>query len=272
MDHSYNTHQIAQAYQTFLASEDGKIFRDVVGKAFLARIPQTPNLKILDAGCGDGWLASLLANHFVNSSHNAGGVSGSSPNIGEARRVINAEVHACDAGEPLIAAAREQYPHVQFAVCDLNKPLPYQPSYFDIVTASMVLHDVEDELASLNNIAAVLKPGGKLLAAIVNPYYGYPIGEWKRGIVGRLLRRKPRLKLARSYNEMMQKSRPPFEWRPGLGSHFSPLSHHITAAGTAGLALTSLEDIYSPTDSPIYNLTYQLHRFPIILLLEFTKV
>jgi hypothetical protein len=135
----------------------------------------------------------------------------------------------------------------------------------------MVIHDVEDELATLHNVSAILKPGGKLLASIVNPYYGYPVGEWKRGVLGRMLTRKPRLRLARFYNQLAAQHRPNFEWQPHLGSHFTPLSTHIGNAVQAGFLLSGLTDISSETDSPNYDLTYQLYRFPIILLLEFTK-
>lgn len=249
MNHAYQSSAASQAYTDFLNSVDGVIFRQVLGEAFLKKLStQTQTLKLLDAGCGDGWLAGLIASQ------------------------TKCEVQACDAGDPLIESAKQKFPNVQFLVCDLNQMLPYPKGSFDVVTASMVIHDVEDELAALKNMAAVLKPGGKLLASIVNPYYGYPIGEWKRGIVGRLLMKKPSLRLARFYNQMMKDDRPNFEWRKNLGSHFTPLSTHISNASKAGLALTALEDIYSQADSPTYNLTYQLHRFPIILLLEFTKL
>lgn len=293
MDHAYQSNAASKAYTEFLDSTDGAIFRQVVSKAFLDKISTTNNpLKILDAGCGDGWLAGLMTGSppleeglrevigsfyktatvttTPSSSPSRGGEK--NPTLPYSRGGINAEVHACDAGEPLIKIAKKKFPQVQFTVCDLNQPLPYQKESFDVVTASMVIHDVENELATLKNIAEVLKPGGKLLASIVNPYYGYPIGEWKRGILGRLLNKKPSLRLARLYNQMMLKNRPSFEWRKDLGSHFTPLSTHVTNATQAGLALTGLEDLYSETDSSAYNLTYQLYRFPIILLLEFTKI
>lgn len=295
MNHAYNSSESSTAYEQFLESVDGKIFRDVVGKDFLgaldrglsldsgfptqsagqAQAGMTKKIRILDAGCGDGWLAGIMSGPPPNIGGVRGGIDqekATPPNLPYSRGGINAEVHACDAGEPLIKLAKEKFPEVQFSVCDLNQPLPYQKESFDVVTASMVIHDVEDELAALKNMAEVLKPGGKLLASIVNPYYGYPIGEWKRGIMGRLLNKKPSLRLARFYNQMMHQNRPNFEWRKNLGSHFTPLSTHITNASQAGLVLTGLKDIQSETDSPTYNLTYQLHRFPIILLLEFTKL
>lgn len=277
MNHAYQSNEASRAYEDFLNSTDGVIFRQVIGKAFLTHLNnlmqlQNTPVRILDAGCGDGWLAGLLSGPSPFQGEVRRGEVLTSPNPSLEMRGTNAEIHACDAGEPLIEIAKKKYPNVSFSVCDLNKPLPYQKESFDVVTASMVIHDVEDELATLKNMAKVLKPGGKLLACIVNPYYGYPIGEWKRGIIGRLLIKKPSLRLARFYNQMMAQNRPNFEWRKNLGSHFTPLSTHITNASQAGLALTHLEDIYSEIDSPTYNLTYQLHRFPIILLLEFTKL
>ncbi len=289
MNHAYQSNEASRAYENFLNSADGVIFRQVIGKAFLTHLNnlkqlQNTPVRILDAGCGDGWLAGLLSGpppheeglgevkENLSETRTVTTTPSNSPSRGgEKDQAGNRLVFGCDAGEPLIKIAKEKFPEVQFSVCDLNKPLPYQKENFDIVTASMVIHDVEDELATLKNMAKVLKPGGKLLASIVNPYYGYPIGEWKRGLVGRLLNKKPSLRLARFYNQMTKQDRPSFEWRKNLGSHFTPLSTHVTNASQAELALTHLEDIYSEADSPTYNLTYQLHRFPIILLLEFTK-
>ncbi len=280
MNHAYSSSEASQAYEQFLASEDGRIFREVLDTAFRHAIfsaaPKlnsnksmdsslpasdqsvgvtaaglTKHITLLDAGCGDGWLVGNVTSKQNNN--------------------ITISGYGCDAGAPLIAHAQKQYPAVAFTVCDLNQPLPYQPEQFDVICASMVLHDVTDEAATLKNLAAVLKPGGRIIASIVNPYYGYPIGEWKRGLVGRLLGRKPTLKLARAYNQLSRDERPSFEWRPHLGSHFTPLSHHITSATAAGLTLTGLTDLTSNEDSSTYNLTYQLHRFPIILLLELTK-
>lgn len=269
MNHAYNSSEASKAYEEFLASTDGQIFRDILGKVFLNNLkanldsgPKAGMIKkitILDAGCGDGWLAGLLCQRESLTSLSK--IPFDTLNI-----------YACDAGEPLIASAKNKFPNVEFTVCDLNKPLPYEQSFFDIICASMVIHDVEDELATLQNLSAVLKPGGKLSASIVNPYYGYPVGEWKRGVIGRLLGRMPKLKLAKGYNELARQSRPNFEWRPHLGSHFTPLSAHVSNAAKAGFALTGLTDLGSAEDSNSYNLTYQLHRFPIILLLEFTKL
>lgn len=258
MNHAYSSDEASQAYEQFLASEDGRIFRSLLGDAFLSHLEQGPlqepaptAVSILDAGCGDGWLVGRITSKQYNH--------------------ITISGFGCDAGAPLIAHAKTQYPAVQFTVCDLSQPLPYEPEQFDVVCASMVLHDVADEAATLKNLAAVLKPNGRIIASIVNPYYGYPVGEWKRGLVGRLLGRTPTLRLARAYNELSRDHRPNFEWRPHLGSHFTPLSHHIASATAAGLALTHLTDLTSSQDSTTYNLTYQLHRFPIILLLEFSK-
>lgn len=297
MNHSYNSPESADAYREFLSSEDGKIFRKVLSEAFLSQIkeynahpssvipvstsPDAPDrdegrpesmplnhgsriaveetplsgmtnneksIQILDAGCGDGWLAGVLKENFPEC-----------------------RICACDAGEPLIMEAKKKFPKVEFSVHDLNSPLPYPDNSFDLITASMVIHDTENELAVMQNFARILKPSGSVIASIVNPYYGFPVGAWKRGIWGRLLGRKPKLKLIREYNRLAQEDRPSFEWRPHLGSHFTPLSRHIEAANKAGLLLTNLVDITSPQDSATYNLTYQLHRFPIILLLKFQK-
>jgi SAM-dependent methyltransferase len=143
MDHSYNNDGASKAYRDFLSSVDGQIFRDTLGKTFLERVsvnltPEQP-ARILDAGCGDGWLAGLLIDGYPH-----------------------ARVHACDAGAPLIEDAKNRFPNVEFTTCDLNKPLPYEQNFFDLICASMVIHDVEDELATLQ-----LEDGRSLQAKLV---------------------------------------------------------------------------------------------------------
>ena len=60
---------------------------------------------------------------------------------------------------------------------------------------------------------------------IANPYYAYPVGVWKRGLWGRLLFKKPSLKV-RPYN-LMEKD---FTWGKNLKPHFYKLSDQINNA------------------------------------------
>jgi amino acid adenylation domain-containing protein len=95
---------------------------------------------VLDAGCGDGRLATALAPH-------AGLVVGfdlSPEMIASARR------RACEAG----------FGNVRFLVGDISDP-PFAPASFDLVVSSFALHETSLD-RTLPGIAALLRPGGLL--------------------------------------------------------------------------------------------------------------
>ena len=241
---SYNSTEGAKQYLAFINSEDGLIEQKVLLDAISPRLDANNGQTILDAGCGQGWLAGKLSEKYKN-------------------------IYGCDASEFLVAEAKKNYPVPQFVTADLTKTLPYDQEFFHSVVVNMALHDVSNPAAALKNIFAVLKPGGRLIMTIANPYYAYPVGVWKRGIIGRLLFQKPKLKI-RPYNLLRTEDRK-FKWGNFLTPYFYPLSEQINTALSAGFALTHYDDLAVSHDSPKFNLQYQLYRFPYILLLEFKK-
>jgi SAM-dependent methyltransferase len=253
MDNAYRSPQKSQAYQDFLGSSQGQEFQAVLGEAFLKAVTnsvaKTENFSLLDAGCGDGWLAQKIFQHFPS-----------------------AQISGFDLSQPLIDKAKRLAPQINFQTADLNLPFPFEPASFDIVLASMVLHDTDNEIAALKNLAASLKPGGTLLASIVNPYYGYPVGEWKRGLWGFLFRQRPKLKLNRSYNRLAQLPKVSFAWRENLHSYFTPLSRHLEAIKQAGMYLESLDELSSQSRGTEYGLGFQLYQYPILLLMQLRKL
>src|SRR6185503_558542 len=100
----------------------------------------------------------------------------------------------------------QKYPRIKFTEVDLRGALPYADNSFDTLIMSMAAHDVEDQVKTFTELRRILKPGVKLMLTMVNPYYAYPVGVWKRGIIGRLLMRKPRL-LVRPYHWFGKKDR-----------------------------------------------------------------
>ena len=107
-----------------------------------------------------------------------------------------------------------------------------------------------------------------MVATIVNPYYAFPVGVWKRGLWGRLFGRKPKLKI-RPYNKFASGPKE-FLWDGRFTSYFYPLSEFLNSAIKNGLSLNSYEDL-AANDSKKFDLNYQLHRFPTILAITFKK-
>ena len=104
---------------------------------------------LLDAGCGQGYLARLLAR--------------------QGARVLGVEP-----AEALIAFAREREAAEPLGIAYEQADLTTwrhvgQP--FDAIVASMVLMDIADDEAALASCLAALRPGGKLVIAISHPCF-----------------------------------------------------------------------------------------------------
>ncbi len=101
---------------------------------------------VLDVGCGMGTLAIVIA-----------------PRVG------SGAVHGIDASPEMIGVAREKAVKVGAAIdfqVAVVEALPFPDAMFDLVTSSLMLHHLPDELKAtgLREIRRVLKPGGRFLA------------------------------------------------------------------------------------------------------------
>lgn len=106
------------------------------GKGLLEYIPDNKEQTILDLGCGTGILTAQL-NHFGS-------------------RVVGV-----DGSQSMIDKAKEQFPYMEFRVCDaLN--LPFEQEW-DIVFSNAVFHWIDDHNSLLSNIYNALKPKGLLI-------------------------------------------------------------------------------------------------------------
>ncbi len=115
--------------------EEAKPFID----ALLQRLTLPKKAKVLDLACGKGRHAAHLA-----------------------RRGLR--VWGVDIAEKSIKTAQKQYPlpHLEFAVHDMRKPLPFPQAYFDAVfnlfTSFGYFQTEKEHLDSLKNVRRVLKP------------------------------------------------------------------------------------------------------------------
>lgn len=98
--------------------------------------------RILDVGCGTGWLAAALS-HF-------GAVTG------------------VDLSPESIAIAREKHPHITFHSGDFVS-MPLGGQYELIVSADVIAH-VPDQPAFVNKVASLQAPGGLFLLMTQNPF------------------------------------------------------------------------------------------------------
>ena len=101
----------------------------------------------LDAGCGQGYLARVLA-------------------------ARGARVTGVDLSPRLIelARAKDARGTIAYRVADLSRPLPDLAGRFARIGSYLVLNDVEDHRGFAATLAQALAPGGRLVLALNNPY------------------------------------------------------------------------------------------------------
>jgi trans-aconitate 2-methyltransferase len=114
------------------------------GGAVLDRLPLRGDERVLDAGCGSGRVTEQLA-----------------------ERLARGRVVALDGSASMVEAARERLARfgdrIEYVVADLGAPLPLTEPV-DSILSTATFHWVPDHDALFANLAAVLRPGGRLVA------------------------------------------------------------------------------------------------------------
>lgn len=243
---SYDNPEGAKQYLQYLDSDSGQTHQAVLYKAFRGVLGESDkNQKILDAASGPGWLSAKLQPEFPN-------------------------IECCDGSQFFIDYIKQTHSNLTARQADLAEPLPYADNEFNTIIFSMAAHDVEDQKKTFSELRRILQPNGKLLISLANPYYVYPVVEWKRGILGRLLGRKPTPKL-HPYHWFAKFNSRNYTFEKSLQSYFYKLSEHLNNIISSGFALQRFEDLECAEDSPRFNAQYKLHRYPTLLFMEFKK-
>jgi len=102
-----------------------------------------PGEKLLDSGCGSGWLAALA-------------------------RAAGARVWAMDIAPAGVVAARARFPEAGFFQVGDGYHLPFAAASFDTLVLSEVVEHLEDIEAAFAEVRRVLRPGGRVLVSV--PY------------------------------------------------------------------------------------------------------
>ncbi len=114
------------------------------GTTVLDRLPLAGDETVLDAGCGSGRVTERLA-----------------------ERLPRGQVVAVDASPAMIAEARRRLARfgdrIDYVVADLGRPLPLDGPA-DAILSTATFHWVPDHDALFRNLAAVVRPGGHLVA------------------------------------------------------------------------------------------------------------
>jgi SAM-dependent methyltransferase len=120
--------------------------------AVLSLVGPNEVVRVLDAGCGEGYLSRLLATR-------------------------GAEVVGVDTNVELVKAARQEATRLGLAVEHLvadTGALPIEfVGGFDVVVLNHVVNDLEDPAPTFLEAARVLRPGGRVVALMLHPCFAH---------------------------------------------------------------------------------------------------
>ncbi|HYY17714.1 MAG TPA: methyltransferase domain-containing protein [Streptosporangiaceae bacterium] len=131
----------------YAASNENNLVNAYYGRpAMLALAGDVTGRRILDAGCGAGPLLAEL-------------------------RDRGAIVTGIDKSAGMLEVARRRLgDDADLQATELGRPLPFPDGTFDDVTASLVLHYLEDWGPALAELRRVLKSGGRLIVSVDHPF------------------------------------------------------------------------------------------------------
>jgi SAM-dependent methyltransferase len=121
----------------------------ITNKAVLLPLKGRKNLKILDAGCGEGYLSRILA----KKGHRVVGID-SCPQLIEAAKDLERK-------KPL---------GIKYFVGDFRNT-NFPSSYFDVVLSHQSIHEIENPEKALKQFARVLKRKGRLICLFLHPCF-----------------------------------------------------------------------------------------------------
>jgi ubiquinone/menaquinone biosynthesis C-methylase UbiE len=137
----------AQWYDQTVGKDGHYYHQAVIIPKVLQLLHLTPGDKILDLGCGQGILARAIP--------------------------AGIDYLGFDLSPSLIKQAKKRSSH-RFLVGDATQKLPIHDIDFSHAVVILALQNIESPLAALKNIAARLKPSGKLLIVLNHPCFRIP--------------------------------------------------------------------------------------------------
>ncbi len=214
----------------YAKAQENNDFAIINKKIVYERFKDLTDKTVLDLGCGCG----DYTNYFYS---------------------MGAKTTGCDGSEKLVQIAKEQYPHLNFEVVDIDKRFPYEDNSFDLVFCNQVLMDIENLDNAFQEAYRITKSDGTLYFSIVHP--AFYDGEWSMNIKGFKNKRVMKKYLSEySFDNNF--------W--GKTTHYHrTVSKYINTTIETGFKLVRL-------DEPVtYDGITKSKEFPLFLFAEFVK-
>jgi len=238
---------------TSRSGDRGDVNREwVLDPALFRILGDVRGQRILDAGCGTGYLARLLASK-------------------------GAAVVGVDHSEKLLEVARGKEQArplgIDFLQADLAHLSPLADAGFDAAVANVVMQDVVSLNAAVRELHRVVRPGGRFLFSITHPCFDRPFpGAWVREPPDSERIEEWRGVLLDRYYD-----RAALWWGPAgqplmVGFHRT-LEDYIAALGEAGFVIVAMEEPKPKAEAieRMYRQFADYLRVPNFLIIEATR-
>jgi len=202
----------ARALTDGFSAEDGDRHRIVLlNPALFQLLPDVSGRRVLDAGCGEGYLCRKLAK-------------------------LGARVTGVDFSREMLALARERTDPqlgIRYVHGNCESMGFLHPASFDIVVSSMVLQDLADHQAAFRSVHRALVEGGIFVFSIAHPCFATPNCGWVRNSEGHKLY----WKVDRYFSEEAYQQPWPPDAEEGVLLFHRTLSNYLRTLLRTGFAL-----------------------------------
>ncbi|MFQ5871871.1 MAG: class I SAM-dependent methyltransferase [Candidatus Geothermarchaeales archaeon] len=203
-------------------TDRGDINREhVVDPVIFRMLGDVGDRRILDAGCGGGYLSRLLAARGAV-------VTGVDISQGLIQHAIEAE-----RSSPL---------GIKYLVGSITRLDELDDSSFDAVVSNIVLQDTSDYRGAISEFHRVLRPGGRLVLSIIHPCFASSsVSGWEK-VPPDSKRNEDRLYY--KVDRYFDRTREIWKWRDigPLTTFHRPLSDYMKALIRTGFVITDFEE------------------------------
>ena len=199
---------------------DGDLHKEVLlNPTLLELLGEVRGKKVLDAGCGEGYLSRKLA-------------------------ILGANVTAIDSSPRMLEIAKDRTPDhlpVKYAHGSCEDLHDFEDGCFDMIVSNMVIHDLANYDLAFTEMYRLLGHGGTFIFSILHPCFITPNSGWERSSTGEKLH----WNVDRYFHEGAYE-------QPGLGDKEKMLFFHRTLTSYINTLLKTgfvLEGLVEPKPS-----------------------
>ncbi|APB68898.1 class I SAM-dependent methyltransferase [Paenibacillus polymyxa] len=196
-------------------TEEGDRSREVLlNPALQACMGPLGGKKVLDAGCGEGYLSRKMAK-------------------------VGALVEAVDYSTEMLRLAKERTPSalgITYHHGNLEKLQMFGDQSFDLIVSNMVIQDLAHYEQAIAEMQRLLVPGGRFIFSILHPCFQTPQSGWVKDETGKKLY----WKVDQYFNEGPLEQAIPYDQEEKILYFHRTLSSYVQTIIEAGLLLEGM--------------------------------